>query len=199
MNLSDRIQSLRKAAGLSQEELADRIGVSRQAVSKWESEQSAPDLDKIILLSECFGVTTDYLLKGIEPAEYTAGPGLSRTAGQALYLASAAFLAIGLFAAFGGWYAEQSDSAIWGSMIVQVVGAIGYFAARMMSPVQAPAALTRLDAALALFMPVSLLVSLMLRRPAAPYPTNVVSGLLFWALYAAACALAFRAIRKKKE
>ena len=68
MNLSDRIQALRKANGMSQEELADRVGVTRQAVSKWESEQSMPDLDKVIALSEIFEVTTDFLLKGIEPA-----------------------------------------------------------------------------------------------------------------------------------
>ena len=46
MNLSDRIQQLRKQKGISQEELADRVGVSRQAVSKWESEQSIPDMDR---------------------------------------------------------------------------------------------------------------------------------------------------------
>ncbi|MDD2592579.1 MAG: helix-turn-helix transcriptional regulator [Erysipelotrichaceae bacterium] len=66
MNIADRIQSLRKIKGISQEELADKIGVSRQAISKWESEQTAPDIDKIILLSEYFEVTTDYILKGIE-------------------------------------------------------------------------------------------------------------------------------------
>lgn len=48
MTIADRIQSLRKAKGISQEELANKIGVSRQAVSKWESEQSSPDLEKII-------------------------------------------------------------------------------------------------------------------------------------------------------
>ena len=45
MNIADRIQNLRKARGISQEELADKIGVSRQAVSKWESEQSTPDIE----------------------------------------------------------------------------------------------------------------------------------------------------------
>ena len=69
MTIADRIQTLRKSKGLSQEELADAAGVSRQAVSKWESEQSTPDLDKVIILSEIFDVTTDYLLKGIEPVE----------------------------------------------------------------------------------------------------------------------------------
>ena len=69
MNIADRIQKLRKAKGISQEPLADVVGVSRQAVSKWESEQSIPDLEKVILMSNYFGVTTDYILKGIEPTE----------------------------------------------------------------------------------------------------------------------------------
>lgn len=67
MNIADRIQYLRKTKGMSQEELADQIGVSRQAVSKWESEQSTPDLEKIIIMSNLFEVTTDYILKEIEP------------------------------------------------------------------------------------------------------------------------------------
>lgn len=69
MNVADRIQNLRKMKGISQEQLADAIGVSRQAISKWESEQSTPDLEKIILMSDFFDVTTDYLLKGIEPTK----------------------------------------------------------------------------------------------------------------------------------
>lgn len=63
MTLFEKIPALRKARGLSQEELAEQLGVSRQAVSKWESGQSLPDLDKILALSEFFGVSTDYLLK----------------------------------------------------------------------------------------------------------------------------------------
>ena len=61
MNIADRIQYLRKQKGYSQEELADKVGVSRQAVSKWESEQSTPDLEKVIVMSELFEVTTDYM------------------------------------------------------------------------------------------------------------------------------------------
>ncbi len=71
MNIADRIQYLRKQKGYSQEELADKVGVSRQAVSKWESEQSMPDLEKIIVMSDLFEVTTDYILKGIEPVSTT--------------------------------------------------------------------------------------------------------------------------------
>lgn len=64
MNIAERIKVLRKSKGLSQEELADRIGVSRQAVSKWESGHNVPDPEKIILLSAALEVTTDYLLLG---------------------------------------------------------------------------------------------------------------------------------------
>lgn len=63
MILADKIIDLRKKNGLSQEELAEKMNVSRQSVSKWESAQSVPDLNKIIMLSEIFGVSTDYLLK----------------------------------------------------------------------------------------------------------------------------------------
>ena len=84
MTMADRIQSLRKTKGISQEELADQIGVSRQAVSKWESEQSNPDLEKVILLSEYFEVTTDYLLKGIEPKPDS---NIKQTRRKALYAA----------------------------------------------------------------------------------------------------------------
>ena len=69
MNIADRILYLRKSNGISQEELADKVGVSRQAVSKWESEQSMPDVEKIIIMSDYFNVTTDYILKGIEVVE----------------------------------------------------------------------------------------------------------------------------------
>ena len=63
MTLYDKIVELRKRSGLSQEELGVEIGVSRQAVSKWEMAQTTPDLNKIMALSEFFGVPTDFLLK----------------------------------------------------------------------------------------------------------------------------------------
>lgn len=76
MNLSERITEQRRIRGWSQEELAYRLGVSRQAVSKWESSRSTPDLERIIQMSELFGVTTDWLLKGeiIESYSYEEDP-----------------------------------------------------------------------------------------------------------------------------
>ena len=63
MTFSDKLIALRKKAGWSQEELAERLNVSRQSVSKWESAQSMPDIDKILQLSSLFSVTTDCLFK----------------------------------------------------------------------------------------------------------------------------------------
>lgn len=63
MILADKIIDLRKKNGWSQEELGEQLGVSRQAVSKWESMQTVPDINKIIAMAEVFGVSTDYLLK----------------------------------------------------------------------------------------------------------------------------------------
>lgn len=62
MTLGEKLQLLRRSRGLSQEQLAERLDVSRQAVSKWENDDSAPDLDKLRAICMYFGVTTDYLI-----------------------------------------------------------------------------------------------------------------------------------------
>ena len=83
MIFADKLMDLRKKNGWSQEELAEKLNVSRQAVSKWESAQSVPDMNRIIQLSELFGVSTDYLLKDeMEQADVsreTASDSLIRT------------------------------------------------------------------------------------------------------------------------
>lgn len=68
MILADKIIEERKRNGWSQEELAEKLGVSRQSVSKWEGAQSVPDLQRILEMSRIFGVSTDYLLKDGEEA-----------------------------------------------------------------------------------------------------------------------------------
>ena len=75
MILADKLIDLRKKNGWSQEELAEKLDVSRQSISKWESAQSIPDMSRIIRLSEIFGVSTDYLLKDeLEAPEPAALP-----------------------------------------------------------------------------------------------------------------------------
>lgn len=71
MNLSEKIYEMRKAQGLSQEQLAEKLGVSRQSVSKWESGESLPELERLLEMSKIFNVTTDYLLKESEVDELT--------------------------------------------------------------------------------------------------------------------------------
>ena len=66
MNMADRIQYLRKQKGYSQEELADKVGVSRQAVSKWESGASDPSTTNLMALAKLFGVTAEEILKEVK-------------------------------------------------------------------------------------------------------------------------------------
>lgn len=73
MLLAEKIIFLRKQKGWSQEELADRLEISRQSVSKWESGASVPELDKIIGMSHIFGVSTDFLLKDEYDASVISG------------------------------------------------------------------------------------------------------------------------------
>jgi transcriptional regulator with XRE-family HTH domain len=72
MTLGEKIQALRKQSGMSQEQLAERITITRQAISRWELNESIPDLENIVQLSQIFGVSTDYLLKD---GEFTAVKG----------------------------------------------------------------------------------------------------------------------------
>lgn len=75
MTLADKIIDLRRKSGWSQEELAHRLNVSRQSVSKWEGAQSVPEVEKLLQMSRLFGVSTDYLLKDeLERPEETGGP-----------------------------------------------------------------------------------------------------------------------------
>lgn len=74
MNLSEKIYDCRKKAGLSQDALAEQIGVSRQAVSKWETGEATPEVNKLLLLAQAFHVTTDWLLSETEDAYQPPAP-----------------------------------------------------------------------------------------------------------------------------
>ena len=72
--LSEQIYTLRRKMGLSQEQLAEKVGVSRQAVSKWETGASVPELDKLLALSEFFGVSVEELTSGAPAPKEDAPP-----------------------------------------------------------------------------------------------------------------------------
>ena len=187
MNMADRIQHLRKSKGISQEELADKIGVPRQAVSKWESVQSTPHLEKVIVMSDFFGITTDYILKGIEPITDKEQKSKELT-GRILYISSTAFVAIGLFCAFGVWYAEQTMEAVWGSMIIQSVGIVGYFVARVLSEEKVPFYVNWLNIIGVAFMPISMITGyisafVFKHGQIAPYPIGICHTLIFMLVF----------------
>lgn len=110
MTFGEKIKQQRRAMGLSQDQLAQRLAVSRQAVSKWEMGLSYPDAENIVLLSELFGVTTDFLLKDASPKDTAAPPSVcslpavrASGASHRRYLAgkvtAAVFLALGTLGA----------------------------------------------------------------------------------------------------
>ena len=123
--LAQRILNQRRARGLSQEELAEQVGVSRQAVGKWESGQSQPDLDKVIALSRFFEVSCDWLLTGREP-EAPAAPAPGGAEGnydrQVLILATVIDLAAFILSlALWGHYQTGLCTAV--ALIGSAVGA----------------------------------------------------------------------------
>lgn len=202
MKFGEKLQTLRKSRGMSQEQLAERLEVSRQSVSKWELEESVPELDKVIALSEVFGVTTDYLLKDAaepQPALPAAREPCRKTVGQVQYVCSAGLMAIGLFAAFAEWYEQQADPAIWMGLTFQTAGVVWYFAGKLICRQEAPFFLKLLNWALGLFLPVSMAASFLLERQLCPYPAELPMTALFLALYLGALAAAFFLLRKGEK
>lgn len=193
MTIADRIQHLRKAKGMSQEELADQIGVSRQAVSKWESGQTSPDLEKIILLSDLFDVTTDYLLKGLEPSpNESARPNGKPNAGI-FSIVGTALNFMGIIVAAMVWYEEQVATATAIGLIFLVIGCMVYGIGMILADdVTKPGAKRRflsINVWTVTFIPLSVACNMFLGIGLiAPYPLIVnppIGFAAFWVIYLA--------------
>ena len=213
MNLADRIQRLRKSRGISQEELADRIGVSRQAVSKWESGQTSPDLEKIVLLSDYFEVTTDYLLKGVSPGQPAPTRAEQTRAGQdqnapdqtapaqiasaravpdvrIFVMAGSAVNFTGLIAAVMIWYERQTAAATAAGLILMVAGCvvygIGMLKADGGTKGRAKKTFWSVNVWILPFIPLSMIYNILFGGfRTAPYPvlTGPISGFVGFALF----------------
>lgn len=191
MNIADRIQNLRKGKGISQEELADSVGVSRQAVSKWESEQSVPDIEKIILLSEYFQVTTDYLLKGIESRKQDDE---TKPDARIFGMAATALNFIGLIVAGAVWYEKQVPMALVIGLVFMALGCmvfgIGWLTSRPGTRKRAKRDFWTVNIWILSFIPLSLGYNMLLTGLPAPYPLlgNPAMALpVFWLVYAVIC------------
>ena len=187
MNLSDRIQYLRKARGISQEGLADQLGVSRQAVSKWESEQSMPDLDKIISMSDYFEVTTDYLLKGIEPVvqkEEEQSIKHRRIASNICYQLTLGFVGLGIILSIILADFLKISVLLTPVLIVQGVGLLVWGIGRNLSEVR-PSFQVKLALILFLFfVPLGFLSNVLFPLGKIfPYPTSLAASLTFVTFY----------------
>lgn len=202
MHMADRIQKLRKEKGIFQEELAQNLGVSRQAVSKWESGQSLPDLDKVIGMSDFLGVSTDYLLKGTEPSETG-----KKEAGAGVFVAAATALdAIGLILSAAVWYETQHTAALAAGLVFLVLGCMVFGIGLTGLPASAKEAAKRkffsINIWLLSFIPLSLLYNILLSGTPAPYPllsSPILSYPAFWLVYIALGLGVDLAIQKKRR
>jgi len=191
MNIADRIQNLRKIKGISQEELADKIGVSRQTVSKWESEQNIPDINKVVIMSDFFEVTSDYLLKGIEASPQESEKKLELNANIFVMIATA-FNFIGLLVAIGLWYESQEPLALVAGSILMIVGCVTFGIGMTYSSQEIEKAKRKFwifNIWILTFMPLSVLYNVIFTGFNAPYPLFGYSMMfpIFLLVYLAIC------------
>lgn len=203
MNIADRIQNLRKIKGITQEELADKVGVSRQAVSKWESEQSVPDIEKVIIMSEYFDVTTDYILKGIETPKHAN----EKTVNANIFVIVATVLNfIGLIIASAVWYEEQVAMAFVIGLVFIALGCmvfgIGVLGSSQNTKEKAKFNFWTINIWLLCFMPLSFVYNVLFSGSSAPYPllgNPLFTFPIFWLIYIALClGVVFAQIKSRK-
>ena len=166
--LGARIQAHRRRMGLSQEQLAERLGVSRQAVSKWELDESLPELDKALALCRVFGVSADILLQGCEEPRHACPAGAAPQR-RLMPAFGAALVVLGLVYICTAWYERQLATDIAIGMAIQALGLILQGAAGLFEKASGHRRLWRANFALCTFVPVSLLVTVLVRGYPRPY------------------------------
>lgn len=166
--LGARIQAHRRRMGLSQEQLAERLGVSRQAVSKWELDESLPELDKALALCRVFGVSADMLLQGCEEPR-PACPAGAAPQRRLMPAFGAALVVLGLVYICTAWYERQLTTDIAIGMAIQAFGLILQGAAGLFEKASGHRRLWRANFALCTFVPANLLVTVLVRGYPRPY------------------------------
>lgn len=208
MTLADRIQALRKAQGLSQEALAEKLSVSRQAVGKWELSQSQPDLERIVQMSALFNVSTDYLLTGQEraPAPQPAAKG-QQFDGHIFVIIATALNVLGVLLACAVWYEEQQAGAFLAGGACIACGlcvfGVGMYCCQPATRFAAKAWFWRVNIWMLAFLPLAFVYNVLFTGIAAPYPLFVGPVLFyvgFWAIYFALCLfVTLRAVKAQRR
>ena len=193
MTFNEKLIKLRKANAMSQEELAEKVDVSRQAISKWELGDATPDSDKIVALSNIFNVTTDYLLK--DDIDNPTGaiivrddPNKNIMIAKILRFLSTFFFGVGLLVAFQAWangsgmYIDgvfhpqlQGLSSILRGLIVQCVGIACYYFANRFHKTKLSWIQKYLNILFLHYMPFSALLTLIAYSEPSPYPYNPIA------------------------
>lgn len=206
MSFGEKLQTLRKAKGISQDQLAIHLNVSRQAISKWELGSSLPEVENIIEISRFFDVSIDYLLKDDlqdkEEAENKVKKTNAALSSSVLLKLSTAFMVIGLLISFSTWYDHQTSEAIVSGMIVQIVGAVLYGIGKMLVKSTTHLFSSLLNILLMTLIPASVLANLLSGGPLAPYPTEKNAVLIFVFLVFVVLGISYISIRNgrvKKE
>ncbi len=206
MNISDRIQHLRKINGISQEKLADEIGVSRQTISKWESEQSVPDIEKITLMSDYFDVTTDYLIKGIEPVSDVKDLKEKKPNAVIFTIAATAFNFIGLVVSSMVWYEKQTATATAIGLIFIIMGcmiyAVGLVVSKTASKKHAKKLFIQINIWIISFILLSVIYGVLSGLGPVPYPIiagPIIIYVLFWLVYFAVCIFITLIIHRRNK
>lgn len=194
MDISERIAMLRKEKGISQEQLANEMGISRQAVSKWESELSIPDLNNIISISEYFNVSTDYLLKGTKEEKNS-----NAITSKVLYVSSTFAIVLGLLVTLGGWDSAKAFEGLAVGMLIQAVGFAAYFIGKSLSKEKAHIGVMFLNILLVLYLPVTSIIGFGFNGVIAPYPTDTTTFITLVLIYAVMAAIVYFILRKMNK
>ena len=200
MTFNEKLSKLRKSSGMSQEDLAERLDVSRQSISKWEIGDSIPDTEKIILLSDIFNVTTDYLLKD-ELENSTAKlimcekPDKNILISKLLQFFSTFFYAMGMLISWIIWmdanvkygpYVNSSSGlmSIMVGLLIQSVGIACYYVAKKLNRTNLKLRQVFLNVVFLILIPISAIFTLFFGKIApCPYLQGSIDYLWGWIYY----------------
>lgn len=122
LTFGEKLQQIRKHHDLSQEQLAEKLGISRHTISRWETGQSMPDIDKILLISELFSVSTDYLLK--DEIDNSIGKLTDYQTLKIVFWVSTALIFGGLLVSFLGWREYRNHKPVVLGSILGILGCV---------------------------------------------------------------------------
>ena len=128
MKFSEKIQIIRKHHSLSQDEMADRLNVTRQTVARWETGQTLPDADKLIAIGKMFSVTIDYLLR--DDVDSSTGKLTDYQTLKIVFWISTALIFGGLVISLLAWHAYRNIGPVALGLILEILGCVSFLGFR---------------------------------------------------------------------